>query len=187
MKRLITIILLVGSFFAATAQNDDEVVGGTGDLSFDSQIAVAGNAAVNRMIGVSVYNEPYSRYFVECILAVGDSYNGGGISVAYLPKRLGGYASFIGTDETLIFSGGLALRPVATESFMDWQLYGGAAVGNGMGIEYGTRISANANGNGGAFSWLSGSVGRIVFSQTRYTTFGLSIDLASFLSLLFLL
>lgn len=183
MRRLFILFALFIPLLSVNAQNDDEIVGGTGDLQFSSQVPVAGNSVMNRMLGVQIYEQNYSKLFLEAILAIGMDDAGLGVNITYLPNHWGGYGSIYFLEQRTAVSLGVAFRPVTTTSFLDWQLYTGAVISNGLGFEFGTRFSSNADINGGPFAWWSGSIGRMYINGYRFTTIGFSVSIASLITM----
>lgn len=160
----------------------DTIIGGTEDLQFGGNVPVAGNKAMNRLLGIQTYDENFCHYFCELEMIPGRAM---GFNFCYMTHRWGGYGSLLGgTQETSASQGqgafaslGGAFRIVPQKSRLDWHLYGGLAIGNGVGFEAGTRIAGTAKGSN--FSWWSGSVGLLSIAGNTYTTIGLSIAIVS--------
>lgn len=178
MKRLIIILLLALGTATASAQTEDEVMGSTGDLQFKSSVPVAGSRFWNRVTGLTVPDESFSQFFLEGTVGVGWDDLGVGMNFTYLPKRVGGYASWLHTLATPdVVSAGVAFRLFENTTYTDWHLYGGVALSQGLGVDAGVRVSATPYHNGGSFSWLSFSMGRTYVNGTAFLTFGLSLEL----------
>ncbi len=173
------LLLFLLAVAVGRAQTDDVVVAGSDDLRFSDQVTLSGKSAR----GILSSGSHYSSFFFETVALYGEGHFGGGFNFTCLPRRWGGYASLLFLSGYVPVTCGVALRPVVAPSFLDWQLYGGLAMGFGMaGYEVGTRFSANADANGGSFSWWSASFGFIRIVDARFVTLGLSLDLASILS-----
>lgn len=183
MKRLFILLALFIPLLSVNAQSDDEIVGGTEDLQFSSQIPVAGNSVLNRMLGVQIYEQNYSKFFVEALFAIGMEDAGLGANITILPNHWGGYGSIYFMEQRTALSLGAAYRPVTTTSFLDWQLYTGAVINNGLGFEFGTRFSTNAEINKGSYACWSCSIGRMYINGCRFTTVGLSVSIASLIAI----
>ncbi len=125
-----------------------------------------------------------SQFFLEYKSVLGFSEIGQGVQAAYVPSRIGGYVGFMSTqysklvpvevvrkwqyeENTLAgfervtsrhawFSLGGVLRLTERPRRLDWQLYGGVLLGDGVGAEYGFRV---AKATSSSFSWNSFSMG----------------------------
>lgn len=162
--------------------NEDVVIGGTDDISFDQSVPLNGNNTVNHMLGRSIYSNPYSRYFLEWEGLFSEYGLALGMHFAYLPKRWGFYCSLLPLEmsvsqyTTSWASFGAVLRPIIEPAGIDWHIYTGPAFGRGNGWEIGTRIAAAHQNT--QFSWLSGSIGTMFVGGRSYFTIGLSILLS---------
>lgn len=170
------------SMHRVEVSSEDEVVGGTDDISYNHSVPMAGSPAWNYLLGRKVVVEPYSRYFLEGVMMCGFDHLALGIDLAYVPEHWGVYASLL---EGVSFQSGLnadwmtmglVWRPVTEPAKLDWQLFTGPAFGIGNGWELGTRFAATNQGS--RFSWLSGSVSMMSLAGRSYFTIGLSWTLS---------
>ena len=174
MKKIALILLLtLGVAATLHAQSDDEIIGGSPDIIFPPQQASLSEEGD--------YGNCCS-FFCEGICFFGgsrlnDRFDiGAGISLAYVPKHVGGYGTLNFPDRGMMGSFGLVLRPFANPHFLDWQLFAGPAFFKGMGIECGMRFSGTRQANHGGFSWLSASFSYIYLPEWSFFTVGLSMD-----------
>lgn len=185
----------------STAAND--VVTASDGLRFDGPVLYDGQ----RHDGSATVGDPYdgrrqeanggfdrrfarrrdvSRLFLEYKVVAGD-YLGYGAQGAYVPEHWGGYASYLTTRRVPSngyrydwFTMGAVYRPMLHPEVMDFQLYGGVAIGDGCGVEYGFRLAA-ASGN--PFSWFSFTMGGISTPGYSAFTLGISVGLSGFFCL----
>ncbi len=138
-----------------------------------------------------------SQFFLEYKSVLGFEV-GKGVQAAYVPFRLGGYMGFVSTQYTewvptvmehkwqytdaydgyspitrynSWFSVGGVCRLVKFPRRLDWQLYGGFLIGDGLGTEYGIRL---AKATSSYFSWNSFSMGFMHTPQGTSLSTGLS-------------
>lgn len=186
MKKIVVFLLLwLPMAVTLNAQSDDIVVGGTSDLQYDENVALAGNKTFNQIRGIQLNSHDHCKLFIELGVALSTEISdyGFGLNVAYVPDRWGAYGSIGAFDYNGFYATcGAVLRPVAETSIIDWQIYGGLAIGWYPGVEIGTRIGIGK----GILSMCSISLSRVYVDRTRYTTLGLNIDLALLMSPLFL-
>lgn len=177
MRSLLLLIAFLMPFALMQAQSDDEIIYSTDDLRFSENLShpLGGSASGLK----TAYESDCSRFFLEATAIMSfDANSGMGLHFAYLPKHFGGYGSLHFIDHSVMGTFGMALRPVIHTSFLDWQLFTGMAISNGVGFEAGMRFSASAEANNGAFSWLSASLSRIYLNDNIYYALGLSIDIS---------
>lgn len=118
-----------------------------------------------------------------------------GLQAAYVPRHWGGYASLMQSDGFRTFydergtpydelvtntwlTGGAVFRPSLNPWLLDIQLFGGIAVGDGGGTEFGIRLGGLENSQ---FSWFSSSFSVINTVHGTYFTMGLSIGVTALL------
>ena len=191
MKRLFLIAVFAFLLPSLYAQNPDEIVSSSDDLQYDNSLDVS--PTLRKTDILSGNDTKYSRFFLESLLAVQrDGSMGLGTTFAYLPNVLGGYVSSAAYHNHDMFTGGLAVRPLAgIVKRTDWQLFGGLAYAKALkqpfkqpvGFEIGTRFGANAEANGGKFAWWSLSFSRLYVNNNTYYTLGLSINLSALFGL----
>lgn len=119
-----------------------------------------------------------SEWFFEGKAMLGDNV-GGGVQCAFVPRHWGGYMSYLITSDADYYrydwlTVGAVFRPMINPEVIDFQLYGGLAVGKGSGVEYGLRIAA---ADDSPFSWLSFTMGGIQTPDFSAVTFGFSVGL----------
>lgn len=186
MKHLflcISFILLLSHLYG---QTNDEVISSSTDLQYDNTVGVS--SSLRQLQTAADDGIRYNRYFAECILAHQQNGSLGlGCNLAFVPYRIGGYATGTLYNSLSMLTGGLVARPLAGLVRFDWQLYGGVAYADGMGktiarpvgFEVGTRFSTRHNANYGNFAWWSVSLSRLYVNKRAYYTIGLSINLAT--------
>lgn len=180
MKRIVLLTLLLLSLHTVRAQSDNEIVSGSSDITYGRDVR-AGSTALQTN---SNRNDDLCHFFLESILGF-EQYGstGYGANFAYVHNWCGGYLSATVYRSHLLYTGGIAVRPLPRMSAFDWQLYGGFAYANPIdsriGFEVGTRFAANAYTNGGQFAWWSLSVSHVSLNGNSYLTLGLSISLSS--------
>lgn len=190
MRRIFICIFLILLLSSARAQNNDEVTSSSGDLEYGSSVSIS--PSLRKMQNATGSDIEYSHFFVESILALQENGSMGiGINFAFIPNRIGGYATGTIYNPLNMLTGGLVARPLAGIINTDWQLYGGLAyaqsleaargIVNPVGIEVGTRFGARRDTNGGNFAWWSLSLSRLYVNRRAYYTLGLSINLAALL------
>lgn len=190
-------LLVVAGIVPAIAQSNDteqdEIVGGTSDISFRKGVPVAGNRTLNRLSGTIVAEPQLSTVFVETEVVMGfndavqDFDIGLGVTAAYVPKRWGFYGEYRRSYYSDWGAAGVVFRPVMEPSMVDWQLFAGPAyTTDGLGYQIGTRFAPGALDNTGSFCWLSGSLSMTSVQGCRYYCVGLSLSLSAlvFLSVL---
>lgn len=175
MKRWLAIITFIACAATTLAQQNEQVVSGTGDLSYGMHVDVAGNPTWNRLIGIRTYDQDFCHYFLESEILIGPGDAAWGLSFTCLPERIGVYGSLLGGIYDNWLSCGLVWRASQPDNRFDWHFYGGDVWGPSIGLEAGVRISATGQNNGGAFSWWSGSLGVIAMEHQAYFTIGISI------------
>ena len=181
MRRLTLFLFMMSALLTAVAQSGDAVVKSSGDIIFDeeSKVVVERDATDGEKF--------FSSFFLEGTVALDDWGSlGAGFSFAYVPSHLGGYGTVQFFDHRVMPCLGVVLRPVVSDFPIDWQIFGGFAVMEGVGVEAGMRFGATASGNRGAFGWWSGSLSRIFIGQNTYMTIGVSINVAALTGLFFL-
>lgn len=178
------------------AVTEDAVIESNGNLSFDSRIAAGSNSKVD----VPPSFSSTCDWFVEAKLMF-PTLVGYGIQAAYVPKHWGAYASLMGAEGYRTFSdsrgalyddyvhytwltGGAVFRPLLNPYSLDFQLFGGLAMGYGGGAEFGIRL---AGLEGGHFSWFSGSFGIINTNHDSYITIGISIGISAMMGSIIIL
>lgn len=185
MKRLIVIVLLVAAAFCCPlwAQTPDEVAGGTGDLEYSTSVPVTGRSDMQRK-AATFNNRTYCRYFLEGTMSFTEEF-GLGVTTAWVPGRVGPYASFMSTEHYYILNAGADLRLLRSPRRIDWHLYVGLSFSDNVGFDIGIRLSATRFHLNTDFSWLSFSLGSIYVNGSAYTTIGLSVELIALTGLLF--
>ena len=176
-KAALLFLFAMTAFTVLRAQSDDVIVGGTGDLQYEENVPLAGNRYVNRMLGVQVGHRKHSCLFAEITVSGESRYDdiGFGVHMAYVPGKWGGYGSMGLFDYNGFYTTfGAVLRPVDGLQLLDWQIYGGAAIGWRPGVEIGTRVAFGDTD----YSLCSFSFGRMFVDRTSYFTIGLNIDIA---------
>ena len=169
---------------ALHAQSDDEIISGSGDIGYGSGVKI-GQTENSDSKSLSS-SDKFCHFFLEGILAYERHGSLGlGGTFTYLPDIVGGYMTGAAYMSNSLFSGGVAVRPLARVTNFDWQLFGGPAFiasptryfDRRLGIEIGTRFCPDANNNYGSFAWWSLSFSRVFIGEERYFTIGLSISL----------
>ena len=127
----------------------------------------------------------FNTYFCEVEGMFGTGDIAVGMNFTYLPNRWGLYGSLMTGMVHDYATFGPALRLSDFDDFCDWHLYGGIAVGDGVGGEFGMRFASSRNN--GSFSWCSGSMGMMFLDGESYVTFGLSLELTAIVALSLLL
>ncbi|MBQ9638273.1 MAG: hypothetical protein IJV22_01780 [Bacteroidales bacterium] len=175
---IFTLLALWTGLANAQVPLQDTIIGSSEDITFGEKVHVTGNPLMNRLTGIKEYDCDYSIYFLECKMLVGMDDIAAGLQFAWVPKRWGGYLSYMWGNFYNWKSVGVAVRPSMELSAVDWHLYGGLAIGGTLGYELGMRFSAANTGT--HFSWLCGSISTIRSRGTCFFTIGLSLDLACF-------
>ncbi len=127
----------------------------------------------------------YCSYFCEAEGMFGTDDLAIGMNFTYLPNRWGIYGSMLAGLKHNYATLGPALRLSDYDDGLDWHLYGGIAVGDGIGGEVGMRFGAAKDK--GNFGWCTGSMGMIFMDGESYVTVGLSLDLTGIVLLTLLL
>lgn len=128
----------------------------------------------------------FCSYFCEAEGMFGTGDIAIGLNFTYLPNRWGIYGSLLTGLVNDYATLGPVLRLTDYDDIVDWHLYGGMMVGDGVGAEVGMRIASPKNDSN--FGWCTGSMGMAFIDGESYVTFGLSLDITaiSLLSLLIL-
>lgn len=127
----------------------------------------------------------FNTYFCEAEAMIGDKDVAVGMNFTYLPERWGMYGSMLVGERHSYLSLGPTLRFSDKYDELDWQLYGGVMIGDGVGGEFGMRIAGSRNESG--FGWCSGSMGVAVMDGRGYMTLGLSLEITAIAALSVLL
>lgn len=158
------------------------------DVGRSSEQSIMGSRDVSTETGSSF--NIYSKLFVEATLCTSRKNDGFGVTMAYVPTRIGGYAAARTASylNPYLFSLGAVVRPVRI-SKVDLQLTCGPALktdlkkDNQVGCEFGFRLSPVAAGNGGWFGWWSVSGSYAICGETSFYTCGFSVIIAPLLFL----
>lgn len=172
--------------------DEDEVVNGTDDLipnnskTQPQQQNLSGQTYINqrpraqRDHGITpnarmhLQESNYSSVFCELEGMVGFNDVAAGAILSYMSYRWGMYGSFLFGVNSNWGSFGVALRPYAQPSPLDFHLYAGTAFGMGLGYEFGFRFAYNGRLNNSGFAAVSGSLGCIRIDGITYVTIGIS-------------
>lgn len=127
----------------------------------------------------------FCSYFCEAEGLFGTGDIALGMNFTYLPNRWGIYGSLLGGINHSYATLGPVVRLSDYDDFCDWHLYGGIAVGDGIGGEVGMRIAAPRDK--GSFGWCTGSMGMMFLDGESYVTLGVSLDIAAITALCLLL
>lgn len=175
---------------------DDEVISGTDDLIYDNikaqphlqqknstseapyrssqrpQAQRGHEVTPNARMHMRESN--YSSVFCEVEALIGNDI-ALGANLTFMSYRWGMYGSFLNGLYSNWGSFGVAFRPFAEPSPIDFQLYTGPAFGIGFGYEFGCRFAEGSYSSNSAFSAFSGSIGYANVGGFTYMTFGISI------------
>lgn len=130
-------------------------------------------------------DENFCSYFCEAEGMFGTDDVAIGMNFTYLPNRWGVYGSLLAGIKHHYATFGPAWRFSDCGDDLDWHLYGGIAVGDGIGGEFGMRVGAAKRD--GEFGWCTGSMGMMFLDGESYLTLGLSLDLTAIVALSLLL
>lgn len=185
MKRLIVIALFVAALCGSlSAQAPDEVAGGTSDLHYSTAVPMTVHSKAHSKAPFN--DRTFCRFFLEGVATGSVEELGLGVTAAWVPGRMGVYATYLSTDNYYIFNAGADLRLLRNPRNVDWHLYGGLSFSDNVGFDVGMRLSATRLYTNMDFSWLSFSVGRMRVNSITYTTVGLSVELVGLSALLLL-
>lgn len=131
------------------------------------------------------YGHNFSTISIEFSYLEGSSDRAWGAMVSYTPEVWGGYASCHIGEYYLWGSCGAEYRLSKPWSDLDWHLFGGVAVGDGVGPEIGIRLMADATTNHSKVGWIGGSLALRFTSGGSYCLLGLSMALSPLMIALF--
>lgn len=123
------------------------------------------------------FGHDFSTVFLEVTLTAGKN-RAIGMTGAYVPEVWGGYLTWQFGNKQWI-AGGAEYRLSTPWMKTDWHLFGGLAVGDGVGGEVGVRVAANSFVNRGKLALLSGSAGIRATNEGVYFVGGLSVGLSA--------
>lgn len=124
------------------------------------------------------FGHHWDYFFVESEVLFGEDY-ATGLMLAYVPSRWGGYCSGLRGYESNWMTMGVVCRMAEPSSLIDLQLYGGLAMGLGVGGEIGIRIASNASNERSKFSWWSASASLLQVGGYGYATVGVSFGITA--------